>query len=743
MKYLVRETRFENGELMLHLDGVGNILVPHTHTFASNFLYDYVHRQNLARTVSGQMKKNHVLVDSSVNAVIPGTDKPLPKEFVRGHYETQRRPFVRQLQWFHSDDERLEELVLYNTRMMDAINSVNHDNTLVQTRLRNNVARLTMPKGKYPNVKHLVRHLQSIKPGHVMLDTKRHRALSRIDSKFEVSDISLDDLLSLRTCYFDIEIPLYKTDPKISWIGLNFDGDEHIISLAENAKNETDLVRQTEALVERYDPIIMVAYNAKFDLGQLRERGLIVGNRDTGPVYQTATKFFERMGVRGREVLDPYRIMQQAVPILPNHKLDTTLQWAGFKFEKSLSYDEMAELEHAALAGDERAIKQIKTYLQGDVRALQDLWSSEKFSTILSDFLQLGTVAKQEFHRVTHSPSALDDTVALGHFQRCHAYPETFVKQTPDNIRHRNKQLRLFTHSHSSKSVQNNVHVLSVPYAFFMKDLLLRYAPNLEDLFTIKPEHRHLAVSQTNSLLKHLAMLHPGPVSVDPWPAYHQLSHWGKKHFDRGTLTQKKWREYSEIPLKDARYAMRMQKLSTQYRAAFKEDPRMLQERIEGVNQRCLDHLEYHGCTLHHAGKHWYVTGPSVFNRDHRSPLVPVTVLDNVLFTNNGPVYEMFGKLSKYEDKSVPSHTLTVHEQQILSNVVRGQLAGNTYRVNDVMDLFAWDTPENHVLFTKSTGDYTGFNPSRTRFSQLPSLQELSESVYKDRLYKRLKEVMV
>ena len=84
-----------------------------------------------------------------------------------------------------------------------------------------------------------------------------------------------------------------------------------------------------------------------------------------------------------------------------------------------------------------------------------------------------------------------------------------------------------------------------------------------------------------------------------------------------------------------------------------------------------------------------------------------------------------------------------MHEQQILSELLRGQLAGNTYHVNDVMDLFAWDTPENHVLFTKSTGQYTGFTPKRTRFDHMPSLSELSKPVMQDRLYKRIKQVII
>jgi len=355
--------------------------------------------------------------------------------------------------------------------------------------------------------------------------------------------------------------------------------------------------------------------------------------------------------------------------------------------------------------------------------------------------LSIASAAKQEVHRVTHSATALDDTVARGHFEKWHAYPEEFVKLTPDNVKHRSKQLQKFAYKHARRGLHKNVYVLSVPYAFYMRDMLHHYSPAVHDLFTMKPHTRHLAVSQTNSLLKHIAMLYPAQ-AVDVFAAYHQLSQWGQHHFDRRTLTAKKWAEYSDVPLRQAQHSLDMLRRRPLYEKAFNDDPRRLQERIHRVNQRCLAHLANHGCTLQYAGKHWYVTGPNVFDREHASPLVPVARLDNVLFTPE-PVYEMFGKLNRMEDKGVPTHTLTVHEQQILSGLVRGQLAGNTYRVNDVMDLFAWDTPENHVLFTKSTGQYTGFTPKRTRFDQMPSLSELSKPVMQDRLYKRIKQVII
>ena len=84
----------------------------------------------------------------------------------------------------------------------------------------------------------------------------------------------------------------------------------------------------------------------------------------------------------------------------------------------------MAELELQALDGDRRAIQQIKGYLQGDVQALRDLWRSPSSRLSSPTFCPLRR-RPAEVHRVTHSATALDDTVARGHFEKWHAYPES------------------------------------------------------------------------------------------------------------------------------------------------------------------------------------------------------------------------------------------------------------------------------------------------------------------------------
>ena len=75
-----------------------------------------------------------------------------------------------------------------------------------------------------------------------------------------------------------------------------------------------------------------------------------------------------------------------------------------------------------------------------------------------------------------------------------------------------------------------------------MRDMLHHYSPAIHDLFTMKP---HPAPGRVTDKLFIETYRDVVPAqAVDVFAAYHQLSQWGQHHFDRRTLTAKKWAEY-------------------------------------------------------------------------------------------------------------------------------------------------------------------------------------------------------
>jgi uncharacterized protein YheU (UPF0270 family) len=170
------------------------------------------------------------------------------------------------------------------------------------------------------------------------------------------------------------------------------------------AKDNEEIVRLAASLINRNDnpdeeSLIITAYNINFDSINLREGGDFgIGERDSEPKKEVNLKFFEKIAVYGKNVLDPWDIAKSIASHLPNQKLEMVANFFGIDFKKGINYRNGRELSIAARTGktehlskDTLAIllsKSGKSSLQ-EIQNLQELCTEIMVDYAASDALSL------------------------------------------------------------------------------------------------------------------------------------------------------------------------------------------------------------------------------------------------------------------------------------------------------------------------------------------------------------------
>lgn len=253
--------------------------------------------------------------------------------------------------------------------------------------------------------------------------------------------MTAQELLAKKWLFLDIEIPFFRREnPKISWVGLNYceNGSEtkeihtiHNISAEEvngfkirHHRDESELISKLTESVNEQNPDIVSSYNARFDFIKLREseEGFPIGSEQTNPMFKVTTKFFERIGVKDRFVIDFLRWQKIARAYEINSKLETA---AGFR--KEIDYDEMEALEDICMQSGEKAEeagRKIAGYLGEDVNQLAGLFKSEEFRKDLEHVCWICSNYNVGLERVLHSPNCINDSQEKTYFTAVGLYRE-------------------------------------------------------------------------------------------------------------------------------------------------------------------------------------------------------------------------------------------------------------------------------------------------------------------------------
>ncbi len=241
-------------------------------------------------------------------------------------------------------------------------------------------------------------------------------------------------------CYLDIEEPLFDTpEEEISWVCQRFtrgsesyqeiyttrrttpSGEESGTKIFNYPSEAACLTAVTEEINHR-NPHFLVAYNAPFDLIEIREaeeEGFPIGARKSRPKKEVSKDLFLRVAVAGRQVLDLLRFSRFAYPFLPNHRLGTVAKFLGLDFAKSLNYKQLAEEERKAISGDQTAADKIASYVGGDVAVMEKMLEKTDLLEIISLVCNFFSV---EPYKTVYSQDSVDDWLKRHYFKQVGTY---------------------------------------------------------------------------------------------------------------------------------------------------------------------------------------------------------------------------------------------------------------------------------------------------------------------------------
>jgi hypothetical protein len=323
--------------------------------------------------------------------------------------------------------------------------------------------------------------------------------------------MTAQELLAKKWLFMDIEIPFFRrANPKITWVGATYchNGAEipeihtvHDLGVDEvdrfrihRYKDETELISGLRDSVNTQNPDVVSTYNTRFDLIKLRESaaGFDIGSEQTPPLFKVTTKFFERIGVNDRLVLDFLRWQKIARAYDINAKLEMA---AGFR--KPITYNDMEILEDKAFQGDREAARKIGGYLAGDVRHLASLFYSDEFRKDLEDICWMCSEFNLSLERVMHSPNCINDVQERGHFTELGIYREEVPPhektKTMNALRQgaretfRKTTSKLITQP-PRKGLFSDVYKVYVPTGEFIRELVARRFPDVNKLAARKKQ---------------------------------------------------------------------------------------------------------------------------------------------------------------------------------------------------------------------------------------------------------------
>ena len=190
----------------------------------------------------------------------------------------------------------------------------------------------------------------------------------------------------------DVEKPLYKyeDEAEVSWITLVYHRDGKMIKKETHTlrnpglkkrdgreifsyKNYDNMLKGVNASINKKNPDVCSSDNAIYDFKQTRDgsnEDFAIGAEGEEPKVRVSTKFFEKIGLRGKIIFDQLRWAQMFFPHLPNKKLNliSKVVLGQDAFDKKINYDQNEILERIAI--DYRYYYENKDSIGEDITSL-------------------------------------------------------------------------------------------------------------------------------------------------------------------------------------------------------------------------------------------------------------------------------------------------------------------------------------------------------------------------------------
>lgn len=358
-----------------------------------------------------------------------------------------------------------------------------------------------------------------------------------------VEAFSFDEVMARKFLFMDIEIPYFKAqnpkDRDVRWVGMNYyengkmTKEMHTLSdLGTDEfkeyklftyKTEEELIEGVRKSVLKENPYYVSTYNTKFDLLKLRERGVgfKIGEDESKPLMEVNTKFFERIGLLGREVIDLLRWSQIMFDFLPNQKLETVAKYVlgEMRFSKSISYDEMKELEDIARSDQDigrrrEAARKIASYLSDDVDILPELFLSRQFT----ESLRVACVISKKYGipltHLLYSANAVNEAQDKSFFQNVGTYRDERVGKNIQMIEERSKARQAFKKrtalevlADTRPGIYDNIYKIYARHGKMLRHLIAKRFPDgkfILDMTSDEPSVRHFIARYQNALLRYI-----------------------------------------------------------------------------------------------------------------------------------------------------------------------------------------------------------------------------------------------
>ncbi|HLD73232.1 MAG TPA: hypothetical protein VJA23_06650 [Candidatus Nanoarchaeia archaeon] len=564
------------------------------------------------------------------------------------------------------------------------------------------------------------------------------------------------EILGEKVVFLDTEVPLYDTaEEELSWAGMIFhqSGTASRGSLytlypvisqpsfsAQQVSTEGELAAKISNEIKNSQTTLFVAYNVPFDALHLREIGnFTLGEDEEEPKVLSSLKFFERIGIKGLDILDLYRWARTQFRYLPNQKLVTVARkvLGENAFSKQINYQQQAELERicrrdsryipspevAVMLADRPAPEIIAAYLREDIKVLEKIWESDFFTHGAEDLSFLSQLFKIDFFLLAHNPNRIQDYLERKFFEKVGtfysaAFPP-FKAITEYEQRVKDKLERIVQKNFPAKAEGRIEQIIQVflPLGKAFREDLAPLLPEAEEFHRYLDSHRadpqrHFFLAQYEDALTSWIWTDYAAQQYEQ-DKFHKMA--GKREpklevmfggtynvlkardlgekVHRGSLTQKDFR--TVFTGFDQAYLQQEGMDFREYFFLFKQWARAREKNrlLFGAYQCCWENLESRLNQfstkvnqflqssdleiIHTQGKFLYLRGDPEKLKAADCPVIPTDQISAAYLADGKIFYPRYGYIRSFKRDDQPTNQLNLWEMQTYGSFLEEIFAGN------------------------------------------------------------------
>ncbi len=556
------------------------------------------------------------------------------------------------------------------------------------------------------------------------------------------------ELLQETMSIVDIEIPLFDTrEAQVSWASVVHYSQRQslgatVFSLyqtppsgefqSEQSIGERELVEKVKKSIRDSESTIFVAYNVPFDAIKLREAGNFeIGEDDEEPKKVATLPFFERIGIKARDVLDLYRWARIQFEYLPNQKLVTVLRYlrGESSFRKEITYRQQAQLERIcqgrdpteasqkvqAMLAERSAPEIIASYVHKDTAALVDILDSEIFRQGVEDACYLGQLFTIDPFLLLHDAKRIQDFLERRFFEKVGTFRDAIYPRFKVFTQYEHKvkeKLKREVKRHFPTTIQGTIENCTkvyLPLGRILQQDVQWFFPEARKLYAYvdshrdDPQRRFFLARYEDALAEwmwkdYAAFLYEQAKFDELTKEMDQplverrlmqlrtrlTAHGLEERVRKGTIAQ--YRLQAGLSDEDRRFMDEQRLDLPSFHRLFKQWSRVRQKnrilwgayetgwrtfdsRLEGFCKGVQDYFQGHGVEVVHADhRYLYVRGSEQALREPNCPVIPVDHIPQAYVAGGKIYYPRYGFIAGFKREERPTNHLSLFEMETFGN---------------------------------------------------------------------------